>query len=138
MLCRFGGHVREFYSVAEHSVHVARYVAPEHRLWALLHDASEAYLVDVPRPIKPCLGGYHEAETRLMAAICERFGLPPEMPAEVKEVDDAILTDEREQIMAHPPAPWRPNGGRLGVFIHCWSPAEAKWWFLNSFESVHA
>lgn len=136
MLCRFGGHVREFYSVAEHSVYVARHVTPEHRLWALLHDASEAYLVDVPRPIKPFLGGYLDAERRIMAVVCERFGLPPEMPADVKDVDDAILIDEREQIMARPPVDWKLQGERLGVFINCWSPDEARLRFLSEFEAA--
>lgn len=72
-LCRFGGHCRRFYSVAEHSVLLSRVVVPEFQLWALLHDASEAYLVDVPRPIKKQLPAYVEAERRVMAAICARF-----------------------------------------------------------------
>lgn len=55
MLCRYGGHVRRFYSVAEHCVLMSHAVAPEHALWALLHDATEAYMVDLPRPINRIL-----------------------------------------------------------------------------------
>ncbi len=106
MLCRFGGHCLHFYSVAEHSVLLSRAAPPEHKLWALLHDAGEAYLVDVPRPLKPFLAGYREAEDKIMLAICERFGLPAEMPAPLKDLDKRILFDERTQNMATAPVRW--------------------------------
>jgi hypothetical protein len=125
-LCRYGGHSRTFYSVAEHCVLMSRAVAPENAAWALLHDASEAYLVDVPRPIKPALAGYREAEERLMRAVCSRFGLPPAVPDEVKVADHQILTDERWQAMAPPPVPWSTAGTPLGVVLEFWSPARAR------------
>jgi hypothetical protein len=134
MLCRFGGHVLRFYSVAEHSVLLSRYVAPEYKLWALVHDASEAYLADVARPIKPHLPGYKLAEYRLMRAICDRFGLPPLMPSAVKEADDAILFDEAAQNMAPPPAPWPNPVKPLGVKLQFWSPTEARHEFLCALE----
>ena len=90
--CRFGGHSRAYYSVAQHSCLIADLVlarggSEEDALWALLHDASEAYLVDLPHPIKHRseLGRlYAEAEAPLQDAILERFGLPREAPALVK------------------------------------------------------
>lgn len=75
LLCRFGGHCSRFYSVAEHSVHVARLCSPEVALWGLLHDASEAYVVDLPRPIKRQLPEYAEIEGLVQFAIAEHFGL---------------------------------------------------------------
>jgi hypothetical protein len=134
MLCRFGGHCLRFYSVAEHSVLLASAVAPQYRLWALLHDASEAYLVDVPRPLKPFLGGYREAEEKILAVVAERFGLSPEMPGPVKEADRAILMDEAAQNMAPPPAEWSTRLAPLGVTLQYWSPAQAKAEFLNRAE----
>jgi 5'-deoxynucleotidase YfbR-like HD superfamily hydrolase len=66
---------------------------PEHALWGLLHDASEAYLVDLPRPLKllPEFAVYREAECRLQRAVAVRFGLPPDQPASVTEADDKML-----------------------------------------------
>jgi uncharacterized protein len=102
-LCRFGGHVRHFYTVGEHSVRVSRVCAPEDALWGLLHDASEAYLGDVVRPIKkqPEMACYLEAEARLMAVICERFGLPVEMPASVARADEILLATEARDLMGN-------------------------------------
>lgn len=76
--CRFTGHTRLFHSVAEHCVRVSLIVPEELALEALLHDASEAYLSDVARPIKRAeeFSFYMEVEGRLERAIAERFGLP--------------------------------------------------------------
>jgi hypothetical protein len=99
--CRFGGHASKFYSVAEHSVHVSQLCLPEHALWGLLHDASEAYLVDVPRPLKqlPEFAAYREAERRLQRAVAVRFGLPPDQPASVTEADDTMLWIEAHSLL---------------------------------------
>lgn len=80
----FGGHARWFYSVAQHGVLAARYCDDADALWGLLHDASEAYPGDVPRPLKrqSVMDGYRDAESALMAAMCERFGLGMAEPIE--------------------------------------------------------
>lgn len=90
MLCRFGGHVQKFYSVAEHSVWCSYVVPPWHAMQALMHDATEAYCVDIPRPLKRGLSNYAEIEANIWSATCERFGLKPELHAEVKAADNAM------------------------------------------------
>ena len=92
--CRFAGHVPAFYSVAQHSIVVADLVSDEAPFWGLLHDASEAYLHDLTRPLKESLPAYRKAERRMMAAICERFGLPPQMPRAVRRADNIALATE--------------------------------------------
>lgn len=136
--CRYAGHVRKFYSVAEHCVLLARTVSPKNRLWALLHDASEAYLVDLPRPVKRAINGYREHEAQVMTAICVRFGLDPEMPREVHLADGRILTDERQQAMATPPMPWKAEEQvePLGVRLEFWTPVYAEIQFMTMFDML--
>lgn len=137
MQCRYAGHCLRYYSVAEHSVLMARYVAPEHKLAALLHDATEAYLVDVPRPIKASLLGYKDMERDVWGAVASRFSLPDDLPAEVHDADTRILIDERAQNMS--PATYRggwPDVEPLGVTLQFWSPEEAKERFLDTFRGL--
>jgi hypothetical protein len=103
--CRFGGHASRFYSVAEHSVHVSRLCLPEDALWGLLHDASEAYLDDPPRPLKqlPEFAVYREAERRLQRAVAVRFGLSEDQPASVTEADDTMLWIEAHSLLGSMP-----------------------------------
>lgn len=94
--CRFNGHCAGFYSVAEHSVAVALRLPPELRLAGLLHDATEAYLGDIPSPIKQFLNDYKVIEGRFEIAIQDAFGLNPDRIdlAAVKEADiDALFTE---------------------------------------------
>ncbi len=100
--CRFAGHCETFYSVAEHSIRCSFIVPPEDALWALLHDSPEAYLVDLPRPVKrsPGLAGtYQRIEARLMGVVCEVYGLPPDEPESVTEADVRLLQTEARDLM---------------------------------------
>lgn len=123
--CRFGGHAPHFYSVAQHSVEVAHRVPVEWRLQALLHDASEAYLVDVPRPIKARLPGYLEAEDLLMRKIASRFNFAWPLAEAVRLADDAQLAWEWNAFFAE------GSGGMV-----CWSPVEARRRFLDVFQTL--
>src|SRR5437868_2917508 len=89
-LCRFGGHCRRFYSVAEHSILVSRVVPRQHALQGLLHDATEAYMVDVPRPLKVELDNYARIEDLNWRCIAAVFGVPYEMHESVKRADNDV------------------------------------------------
>jgi hypothetical protein len=135
-LCRFGGHCERFYSVAEHSVHVSHVVPASLALVGLLHDATEAYAVDIPRPLKPALSGYKQIEHNLWLAIASRYGLAGGMPDEVKAADNAVLLAEQKQIMKSAPAPWCIPGEAADVAILCLAPNDAKQLFLERFAEL--
>lgn len=137
MQCRYAGHVKRFYSVAEHSVHVSYAVPPADMLWGLLHDATEAYLIDIPRPIKNMLPEYRIWEARMMDAIALRFGLLGRMPESVKEIDNRMLTTERA-VLHHPcDRDWGETGPALpGVHIHGWMPNVAYEAFMDRFHQL--
>ena len=143
MQCRYGGHALAFYSVAEHSVLLSRWLAEqghsvETQLWGLLHDAAEAYLVDVPRPIKPALDGYREIEERVMVEVCRKFALPFVMPDAVKDADIRICVDEKAQNMA-PGLIWGLDGLQgLGVTLCCYEPYRAERWFMARYRRLVA
>lgn len=134
--CRFSGHCRKFYSVAEHCVLMSRAASSSVAFEALMHDASETYLSDVIRPIKPFLSNYRDIEERLEAAIADRFNLAYPLPDEVKRLDNAILADERDQAMATPPQDWRLPEPPLGVKLQFWSPEKAEREFLAAYSDL--
>lgn len=138
--CRYAGHCLKFYSVAEHCVLMAEVVTQaggslDEARWALLHDASEAYLVDVPRPVKPHLTGYRAAEAAVMMAVAERFGLSASMPKLVHEFDNRIIADERANLSPCF-APWDFDETPLGVVLRNWSPFVAEQRFLMTFGNL--
>ena len=105
--CRFAGHVKMFYSVAEHSVRVARAVANAggtavEAQWGLMHDGHEYVLLDLPAPIKalPELAEYKKIGRHVQDTICEAFGLPLKEPAIVKWADDALCQAEARDWMS--------------------------------------
>lgn len=139
--CRYTGHCNAFYSVAQHSVMVSRKVHPDNALWGLLHDGTEAYLIDIPAPLKrlPEFGFYKECEQRLMLAICERFGLPNDEPENVKQVDRAVLVTEAATLMRPLHPEWvfkEPEYKGYQDAIDPMTPTQAFEAFLREFRGL--
>lgn len=135
MLCRFGGHSSKFYSVAQHCVLVSHICDFEDAFWGLMHDASEAYLVDLPRPIKHSgkLDVYIEYENKVQLAICKRFSLPEKEPASVKRADKILLATEARDLLVNLRSDWTLKETPLPFKINPLGPREAKDLFMKRF-----
>jgi hypothetical protein len=103
-ICRFNGQLKQWYSVAEHCVKVSQMVPERYKLQALLHDAAEAYVCDVPTPLKRLLGEkYTEIEERVARAIGVKFGVElVDLPKVVKDADRALVVSERNALQDKP------------------------------------
>ncbi len=139
-VCRFAGHTSEFYSVAQHSVLASRLVAPENALAALFHDAAEAYIGDVTRPLKALLPDYRAIEARLQADIFRKLGLPAEIPAEVKVADVILLATEQRDLMPEHDDEWAliAHVDPLPDRISPWSPYIAATFFIERYRELVA
>jgi len=164
-ICRFTGHTRRFYSVAEHCVR-ASYLAAKCRAdglraltlttpdtpevdeaelrtyarFALLHDASEAYLCDIARPLKrqPAFLPYLEAERRLQETILRAFGLNPdeEPKGTIGFVDALMLSTEKAELLGQEPASWGVLPDPLPRQNLGWDPVFAEGQFLFRFREL--
>lgn len=110
-LCRFNGHVRRFYSVAQHSVLVSMNVSEENALDALFHDAAEAYIGDMSSPLKSLMPEYRRLEARVENALRSKLGLRPELHPEIKDVDLVLLATEQRDMMPRLTEAWKLTAG---------------------------
>lgn len=137
--CRFNGHCAGFYSVAEHSVAVALRLPAELRLAGLLHDATEAYLGDIPSPIKQYLPDYRRLEASFEAALSEKFGLTDVDWKAVKAADIDALYTEAHFLIASEGRDWTFFQGpvkhsvRYDLAPMCLPPQEAYKLFMGLF-----
>jgi len=140
MNCRFNGHCHRFYSVADHCVRVSEIVDPEFALWGLLHDAAEAYITDLPRPLKRRMPLFSEVEDQLLQVIIGHFGLPwiSPMPEAVKLADEQMLATEARDLMSTPPEDWGLNAEPLEITIEPRTPEQAERAFLDRFDQLKA
>jgi len=142
LCCRFNGHCRGFYSIANHSMRVAELLPNPLKIWGLLHDAAETYLSDIPRPTKQHL--YHhvgecihisDVENKILEAIAKKFNLVWPVPSEVKEADNIMLATEKRDLMGKPPQSWGKLPKPLDKKIILWENwHKDKVLFLECFE----
>lgn len=97
-VCRFAGHVRRFYSVAQHAVNASRIVAAEHAFDALMHDTAEAFTNDIPTPLKYAVPMFKDLEVRIEAAMAERFGFTYPLSDAVRLADAQMLAIEKIEL----------------------------------------
>lgn len=144
--CRYNGQSR-FYTVAEHCVHLADWCLKHGdrrlALYALLHDAAEAYLPDVTAPIKPLFKKFEGCEDKMLAVIFEALGVPAigKFNASViKSADKRICLNERDAVLPNhrPEIRWPADDldPLDGVEIFCWPPDEAYDNFMECFKEL--
>lgn len=153
LTCRFGGHCRSFYSVAQHSVLVAEWMyknfSPQKcamiGMIGLLHDAAEAYVGDIPRPIKRSLINFDKMEFDILQMIYEKYGVwdfyEEEVfikPDSVQFVDDILLSTERRDLMKSGVMGWVKLPPPITKKIRLWKPQKAEKKFINLFNKYMA
>ena len=138
--CRFNGQTQEFYSVAQHSLVVSSLVPTDLRLAALLHDAAEAYLGDMVKPLKVLLPAFAAIEEQVSAMIAAAFSIDFSDYDPIKRADLIALATEKRDLMPHSTERWAYLDGinPLAGKIIPMSPAQAKRAFLDEFARLSA
>lgn len=144
-LCRWTGHTKFHYSVAQHSYYASLICPLELAFDCLMHDASEAYLGDMNRPLKHFTAAgpaYLEIEEKVEQVIFKKFGLPYPMRGEVKKYDNQMLYAEKAQLMnvteatGYEARKWGADDTEANIIISECTPREAEAAFLNRFKEL--
>jgi hypothetical protein len=141
---RYCGHTRVASCVAQHSVHVSEEVewlggSQRDQLIGLLHDATEAYMADIPSPLKRLIPEYQKIESSLWARVSHKFiGEVVELPAIVKKADEALLVAEAWDTFEYPPLDsWTDSRcPRSEITIVPWHQEYAVFKFLERFNEL--
>lgn len=140
-ICRFTGHTKNFYSVAQHSVLASRYAPAEYKLSALLHDATEAYINDLSSPIKTILPSYCHLEDQIyQKLIAKTFNLPSEIPQKVKEIDLKLLITEKRDLLKTTNIKWSEYFNNIEPYekkIRPWGHKKSENIFLKTFYQIY-
>jgi len=137
-LCRYGGHCRVFYSVAEHSVHCCNLVEPEYKKQALLHDAAEAFVGDIVWPVKRLVPAFQDIEHRILKVILSKYKMDSPIWPVVKQADREMLAAERLELLEETKLPWPVIEGiePAKVEFRFYDPIDAWLAFLDKAEEV--
>ncbi len=135
LICRFNGACKEFYSVAQHSVLVANLVSRNDMLAALLHDASEAYMADVIRPIKYSIPELQKIESRIEVRILAKFGCSGAGWEAIKRADNIALATEGRDLMKRVDGWYLPEPPQEEV-VEPWTASMAEMIFLATFYNL--
>jgi 5'-deoxynucleotidase YfbR-like HD superfamily hydrolase len=145
-LCRWTGHTRYHYSVAQHSVYASMICPPEIAFDCLMHDSSEAYLGDMNRPLKHFTQAgpvYLEIEEKVEKVIFKKYGMTYPMLSEVKKFDTQLLYAEKKQLMnvteatQYEARKWGTDETEANIKIEEWTPKFAELMFLRRFEELY-
>lgn len=137
MTCRFAGQCSRFYSVAQHCVHLSEIVPPDHAYQGLMHDAAEAFVGDMTKPLKDMLPEFSVIEERVEAEIFNRFNVETPFPPTIKEADIVMLVTEQYQLMKNRDD-WEYCRGRkpLDRVLPTWTQGQAKSKFMKRFYAL--
>lgn len=139
MQCRFSGHTKFHYSVAQHCVYVSYLCNIEDAFYGLLHDASEAYLVDVPKPLKDSgkFLEYKILEKNLQNMIYQKYIGNSEEPGSVHKADMICLSTEAIQLYNNLRDDWVLPANPSPFIIEEMSPGKAKQLFIDRFSELN-
>lgn len=145
-ICRFSGHLPQFYSVAQHLVNTSYLVPPAFAFDALMHDTAEAFTSDLPTPLKWALPIFKTLEIKIETAMADKFGFTYPYPAAIKWADTQMLLLEKIHVKLDDRV-WpayseehvvgREFAESQGVDLKPWQPVRAKREFLERFGELH-